>query len=265
MGPFTATSGLTMFKKFALLAAALALPALWAGAARAAQQITTGTFEFAAAPGYGFKYSATWDSSVAFELRANGNAQFFPNGWSSVGGYITLVPTAPVSASFSNLTSLSVQAQLSISFVNLTTGAFELPPAVYVPFVPTWKPDINYHIGRGGPCTSPGGDVELRFSNSKCSFSTTLTKDNALPDGRFAASAKATANLQVQAGQYLKVSDDPACASLSCMTTGHDVINRDGITLLANVSMVPEPSTWGLLLAGVSVLGLLRHALRAKT
>lgn len=251
-------------KRHLFVAVATAL-AISGGPAEAAPHTTAGTFAFSSTPGYGFKYSATWDSSVDFELRAYGNAQFFPNGWSSVGGYITLVPTAPVSASFSSLTSLSVQAQLSISFVNLTTGAFELPPAVYVPFVPTWKPDIFYYIGRGGPCTSPGSDVELRFSNSKCSFSTTLTKDNALPDGRFAASAQATANLQVQAGQYLKVSDDPVCASLSCMTPGHDVINRDGITLLANVSMVPEPSTWWLLLVGVGVLALRRHNLRTQT
>lgn len=246
------------FSKFIAISA-LAL----AGVAVAAPQSASVTKAFDDFVGYGVKFTVDWDSPVQFELATFAEDQRvnFAGGGLRQGSLSALVMLMPgASVNVGGLERLEVNASVTMSFINLATGADALPSSFYTA---TWgERDTFYSASMAGapstPCVSPGAAVELRFSNSKCSFSFALTGSGAQPDGRLATSVSGSGALLAQAGNFLRASDDPECASFACMTPGHDLINRKGISFYATatVGAVPEPSVAASLAVGLVALTL---------
>lgn len=222
----------------------------------AVPQTVSGTEEFKGGlAGYGFKYSVTWDAPVAYELLVTNYSVEFQIGGevaAAVAAGWSLLPSA--SSDFSGLSALDINVTASMAFINLQTGESELPASVYRSI----STDTVYEFGRilREPCTSPAGGVELRFSNPQCSFVSAISRSAERVGGGMAAAADGSARFVVRSGNYLSASDDPECASFSCMTPGRDLIGRNGVSFVAVAGQIPEPNTWLMLISGLIAMPL---------
>jgi hypothetical protein len=66
-------------------------------------------------------------------------------------------------------------------------------------------------------------------------------------------------SFQFFGGHFLNPSSDPNCAALSCMVPGQDTFQVSGYQLRTSQFLVPEPSTWLLILAGSLSMLILRN------
>lgn len=128
----------------------------------------------------------------------------------------------------------------------------------------TFQSLISYLIA--GPQVAPS-DVQLRFSNptthwrgsivdlnTNATLFSTLSDSSAyLYDMTWSTNrVKISLAFDFLPGNFLTPSLDSTCASLSCMTPGHDTAYVSGAYLIA--TQAPEPSTYAMLVAGSTLL-----------
>lgn len=235
--------------------------------AQAAQNSVSGTQSFGPSlAGYGFKYSVSWASDVAYDLSVSGYGDYYDKNPPWTYGFlsVTLALSPQSSVNLVGMTALDLAVSANVSFINLATGAPGLPPGFYSTTTKEMGKSWFNFYNMPETCTTPAGTVELRFSNPKCTVDSSVVVSNALPDGRLAAVGDGIALVQARSGHYLSPSDDPNCASLSCMTLRRDAVQASRIffTAGATVGAVPEPSTFALLSFGGLVLGFMARRRR---
>ncbi|MDR7297423.1 hypothetical protein J2X16_002772 [Pelomonas aquatica] len=143
---------------------------------------------------------------------------------------------------------------------NITSGsiAAEFELAATDPLALT-----NFSSGLNANLLAEPSDVELRFSNPTVNRSgsivdvdtnATLATNSFYSYVWLSQNASASKRIKVRfafdfiPGNFLRPSADSNCASLSCMTPGHDTAYVYGVTLMT--SAIPEPSTYAMLVAG---------------
>lgn len=148
---------------------------------------------------------------------------------------------------------------LSFQPVSVTTGEYE--------FTFEMSSSVPFNARLGGlflASVAPApADVQIRFSRPSLSYLTRLVDLDTgsvltpKPAGDYELLApvkrvELTFKLNFDGGHYLTPSDDPTCASFSCMKMGED---RAVITSLSFGTAVPEPSQWVLMAAGLALVG----------
>lgn len=235
-------------RKLMLLCAGLMLAAVHS--ARADPITVSGGGAFTLYPGYGYEYQATWD--------ATGASFSFTPSLAEDNRRVTFTGQFNAPSNLLDVTSLDLHATVQLRFVNLTTGLPGVPPAM-VFF--SGNADADYRVVQG--------QGEIRFSNPVESTAFSLTD----PSGTsvvgvtrpFDPITTVTFRLDEHfvPGNFLSPSPDPSCASFSCMIPGHDLLQVvQAGTFLFSPSMVPEPASAGLLLAGLGIGTWLRRRRR---
>ncbi len=162
---------------------------------------------------------------------------------------------------------VDLQATITLSFVNTTTGALALPTQLSVPAA-------RYNGSVQDSLSTSLVSGEVRFSNPTESTTLTFTDLNgaSVVNGSSQGVPATTADLQLQftvnehfaAGHVLQPSSDPNCASFDCMTPAHDLLggNANFAYTLHTGGLVPEPGP-AMLMAG-GLFGLLAAGARRR-
>ncbi|MBW8893197.1 MAG: hypothetical protein JF617_14100 [Burkholderiales bacterium] len=246
------------------LNALASIAVLLCGAAQAAVQSTSGAQPLSAFPGYGFSYEATWDGGpVNFKLSVVSPSHgTYPSSdpYQSTYAYVDLLLDT-ANGWPADLTEMDLQVTWNVKFINMATGATELPSQFYG--VPSAPPVYSYtsFTASEGPfvrCFRDSGTPALRISEPVCDVSTSITTlygtNPANPSRQVGLGAASTASFHIRSGQLLYPSSDPSCPS--CMTPGHDLIELPTLYLqgYATITPVDEPSEMALAVVGLALL-----------
>jgi hypothetical protein len=216
----------------------LTLSSIGASYADAVTQTGSGPLPFA---GYGYQYTATWESSasgVAFTPAVIGGV---PNTFLFSGSFSSTSPPQSV-------TSFDFNATVQVRFINVSTGQEELPAGVLSQRTGFGK--IESYVVSG---FQAGG---IRFSNYNYSLNSNLFGPGGGPVDTFApipTSAQYALSFRFEAGNFLNPSSDPSCASFACMVPGQDLLGVSNLGSF-NIGAVPEPRIFALFLGGLALL-----------
>lgn len=221
---------------------------LGAGSSQALTGGVSGTVALTNWVGYGFQYSASWDSSavpyaLSVSFNEHASSQFPNTGYFNVS--LALGPTAP-SSSFPALDAFDFVGSVKMSFVDLTTGLPAVPPAFPgAPFFGVSGYASSSQCGGWIPVTEG-----VRFSTPTCSQSATLNGDSALSQSSKQLTYELATSYHYRSGHFLSPTTDSSCASFDCMIPGHDRVPLFYGGLQVSVAAVDEPSTLPMMAAG---------------
>jgi len=197
-------------------------------------------------PTHGFQYTASWASSTgsfSFATVARPSGQL---GFELQGIFSTSTPLL-------NVPSFEFAASVQGKFINLQTGIEELPSI--------WRSSANFAQAQAS-FNATGFEGGIRFSEVRLQSMTNITGGDGLP----IQSTGGTTSLRYQSstsfvsGNFLNPSPDPSCASFACMVPGTDMLQIGNAGFFRfSTSVVPEPRSYALLIAGLGLLALIRR------